>query len=71
MISLPPPNLNCDYLAPGRSPARLVNKNQIQELLLGIGLSLRNLDFANFVDDYDEVLVPPYLMSGDRGVAHS
>ena len=40
-----------------------INKNQIQELLLGIGLSLRDLDFANFLDDYDEVLVPPYLIS--------
>jgi len=37
-----------------------VNKNQLQELLLGIGLILRDLEFARFVDA-DETPMPEYL----------
>jgi hypothetical protein len=39
-----------------------LNKNQIQGLLLGIGLALRDLEFVNFVDDYEETPVPAYLI---------
>jgi len=39
-----------------------LNKNQIQELLLGIGLALRDLEFVNFVEDYDKTPVPSYLL---------
>jgi len=37
-----------------------LNKNQVQELLLGVVLFLRDLEFACFVD-YDEVHVPNYI----------
>lgn len=40
-----------------------LNKNQIQELLLGIGLALRDLEFVNFVEDYEETPIPGYLIS--------
>lgn len=46
------------------------NKNQIQELLLGIGLALRDLDFVNFVEDYEAVFVPPYLISSAMEAKH-
>ena len=47
----------------GLHKRKSLNKNQIQELLLGIGLALRDLEFVNFVEDYDETPVPAYLIS--------
>lgn len=39
-----------------------LNKNQVQELLLGVALFLRDLEFACFVD-HDEVHVPDYIVN--------
>ena len=47
----------------GLSKQASFNKNQVQELLLGIGLALRDLEFANFVEDYDETPVPAYIVN--------
>jgi hypothetical protein len=38
-----------------------LNKNQLQELLLGVGLYLRDLELACFTD-HDETPVPEYLV---------
>ena len=39
-----------------------LNKNQVQELLLGVALFLRDLEFACFVD-HDRVHVPDYIVN--------
>jgi len=46
--------------ASGLSNQIPLNKNQVQELLLGIALLLRDLEFCCFVD-HDEVHVPDYI----------
>jgi hypothetical protein len=46
----------------GLSKQSSFNKNQVQELLLGIGLTLRDLEFANFLEDYNVIPVPAYLV---------
>lgn len=49
--------------ASGLQKQKTLNKNQIQELLLGIGLALRDLYFANFIEDYDKSQVPAYFLT--------
>ena len=48
--------------ASGLSNQIPLNKNQVQELLLGIALFLRDLEFCCFVD-HDEVHVPDYIVN--------
>jgi hypothetical protein len=40
-----------------------INKNQLQELLLGAALVLRDLEFCCFTD-HDEIHVPSYIVNG-------
>jgi len=46
--------------ASGLSNQIPLNKNQVQELLLGVALFLRDLEFSCFVN-HDEVPVPDYI----------
>ena len=38
-----------------------LSKIQLQELLLGFGLTIRDLDFVCFTE-YEEVTLPPFLL---------
>jgi len=49
--------------ASGLHKQKSFNKNLVQELLLGIVIALRDLELVNFYEDYDEVLLPPYILS--------
>lgn len=40
-----------------------INKNQLQELLLGIALFLRDLEMSCFMDP-SETTIPPYIADG-------
>jgi len=47
----------------GLSNEMPLNKNQLQELLLGIALFLRDLEYSCFVD-HEEISVPSYIING-------
>jgi len=48
--------------ASGLSNQIPLNKNQLQELLLGVALFLRDLEFACFTNT-EETSIPPYLVN--------
>lgn len=53
--------------ASGLSKQEFLNKNQLQELLLGVGLYLRDHEIACFVDEED-TSVPEYLVNSKMAV---
>jgi hypothetical protein len=53
-----------DLKISGLSKQKSLNKNQLQELLLGVGLYLRDLELAHFTD-HGETSVPDYLANSE------
>jgi len=50
------------------SKQRYLNKNQLQELLLGVGLYIRDLELSKYTD-HEETPVPGYLSKSKMAIS--
>lgn len=62
--------LNWLNLQVSRLPRQNLHKNQLQQLLLGIAFSLRDLEFVCFTD-HEETPLPQFLMGSHMAAEDS